>query len=58
MYVRALVKRIFGLVIVPGSLMASIATIAPNPDGALVLGIACMFGANYFLSRQLTSPVD
>ena len=55
---RALVKRIFGLVIVPGSLMASIATIAPNPDGALVLGIACMFGANYFLSRQLTSPVD
>lgn len=49
---RTLVMRILGLVILPAMLMASIATIAPNPDGAFVLGLACMFGANYFLSRK------
>jgi hypothetical protein len=50
--VRTLVKRVSGLVILPAVLMAGIAKIAPNPDGALVLGLACMFAANYLLSRD------
>ena len=49
---RTLVRRDIGLLILPAVFMAGIAKIAPNPDGALVLGLACMFGANYFLSRK------
>ena len=45
-------KRVLGMLILPALVMAGIAAIAPNPDGALALGLACMFGANYFFSRD------
>jgi hypothetical protein len=42
-------KRIVGVFVFPAILMVGIASIAPNPDGALVLAVACMFAAASYL---------
>jgi hypothetical protein len=46
-----ILKRIFGVLIVPALVMVGMARIAPNPDGALVLALLWMVGTDYCLKR-------
>jgi hypothetical protein len=46
-----ILKRIFGVLVFPALVMAGIARIAPNPDGALALALLCMVGTDYCLKR-------
>jgi hypothetical protein len=41
--------RILGVFVLPALVMIGVGRIAPNPDGVLVLALACMFGARYYL---------
>jgi hypothetical protein len=45
-------QRIVGVIVFPALVMAGMARIAPNPDGALVLALGCMFMAANYFSRK------
>jgi hypothetical protein len=44
--------RILGVFVVPALVMVGVGRFAPNPDGVLVLALACMLGAGHYFKLE------